>query len=137
MSATVRRVITGALLLAALVGFVYAFTLGRGSTDIVPTGDAVEQLVPPQDSQILRQSEIGIDLAPEWTGVLQINGIEIPEDQLRRVEAQNQVFFTPGPDKEIEELAPGTVNVTALIWRPVAGETREDADTIRWSFQVA
>jgi hypothetical protein len=137
MSATARRVITAALLLAALVGFVYAFTLGRGTTDIVPTGDAVERLVPPQGSQVLRQSEIGIDLAPEWTGVLQVNGLEIPEDQLRRVPAQNQVFFTPGPGQEIEELPAGQVNVVALIWRPVAGETREDADTVRWSFSVA
>ncbi|MBA2437658.1 MAG: hypothetical protein H0V52_04805 [Acidimicrobiia bacterium] len=137
MSATVRRVVTGAVLLLALGGFVYAFSLGQGSTDIIPTGDAVEQLVPPQGSQVLRQSEIGIDLAPEWTGVLQINGVEIPEDQLRRVPAQNQVFFTPGPGREIEELPPGPVNVVALIWRPVAGETREDADTVRWSFQVA
>lgn len=137
MSTTVRRLVTGAVLLLALAAFVYAFTLGRGSTDIVPTGDAVERLVPPQGSQVLRQSEIGIDLAPEWTGVLQINGIEIPEDQLRRVPAQNQVFFTPGPGQEIEELPPGPVNVVALIWRPVAGESRDDADTIRWSFQVA
>lgn len=137
MSATARRVITATLLLAALVGFVYAFTLGRGTTDIVPTGDAVERLVPPQGSQILRQSEIGIDLAPEWTGVLQVNGLEIPEDQLRRVPAQNQVFFTPGPGQEIEELPAGQVNVVALIWRPVADETREDADTVRWSFSVA
>ena len=137
MSATVRRVLTGALLLAALGGFVYAFSLGQGSTDILPTGDAVERLVPPQGSQVLRQSELGIDLAPEWTGVLQVNGVEIPEDQLRRVPAQNQVFFTPGPGQEIEELAPGRVDVTALIWRPVAGETREDADTVRWTFQVA
>jgi hypothetical protein len=137
MSATLRRVTTGALLLVALVGFVYAFTLGGGSTDIVPTGDAVERLVPPQGSQVLRQTELGIDLAPEWTGILQVNGIEIPEDQLRRVPAQNQVFFTPGPGQEIEELPPGQVNVVALIWRPVAGETRDDADTIRWSFAVA
>ena len=137
MSATVRRALTGALLLAALGGFVYAFSLGQGSTDIGPTGDAVERLVPPQGSQVLRQSELGIDLAPEWTGVLQVNGIEIPEDQLRRVPAQNQVFFSPGAGQEIEELPPGRVDVTALIWRPVAGETREDADTVRWSFQVA
>lgn len=128
---------TGALLLGALVAFVYAFSLGRGSSDIVPTGGAVEVLVPPDGSQVLRQTEIGIDLAPEWTGVLQINGIEIPEDQLRRVPAQNQVFFAPGPGKEIEELPAGQVEVVALIWRPVAGETRDDADTIRWSFQVA
>lgn len=137
MKAGVRRFLTGALLVAALAGFVYAFSLGRGSTDVAPTRAAVEVLVPPQGAQVPRQSEIGIDLAPEWTGVLQINGVEIPEDQLRRVPAQNQVFFTPGPGQEIEELPPGAVEVVALIWRPVAGETRDDADTVRWTFRVA
>ncbi|MGI9120190.1 MAG: hypothetical protein ACR2G7_08750 [Acidimicrobiales bacterium] len=134
---TLRRVVTGALVLAALSAFVFAFTLGPGNTDIALTGDAVERLVPSQGSQVLRQTEIGIDLAPEWTAVLLVDGKEIPEDQLRRVDAQNQVFFTPGPGKEIEQLEAGTVSVTAMVWRPVAGETRADADVVRWTFQVA
>ncbi len=132
-----RRLVPGALAVFALGLFVYAFTLGRGTTDIVVTGDAVEQLVPARGAQVLRQTEVGIDLAPEWTALLVINGIEIPEDQLRRVDAQNQVFFTAGPGREIEELPAGTVQVTALIWRPVAGETRDDADQVQWSFEVA
>ncbi len=134
---SIRKVALGLALVGALAAFVYAFTLGRGATDEVATTGAVEVLVPNQGAQVLRQSEIGVDLAPEWTGVLQINGIEIPEDQLRRVPAQNQFFFTPGPGKEIEELPAGIVQAVALIWRPVAGETRDDADTVRWTFQVA
>lgn len=134
---TLRRLVPGALAVVALGLFVYAFTLGRGTTDIVVTGDAVEQLVPARGAQVLRQTEVGIDLAPEWTALLVINGVEIPEDQLRRVDAQNQVFFTAGPGKEIEELPAGTVQVTAVIWRPVAGETRDDADQVQWSFEVA
>ncbi len=133
---SVRRLVPGALAVVALGLFVYAFTLGRGTTDIVATDDAVEQLVPGRGAQVVRQAEIGIDLAPEWTAVLMVNGVEIPEDQLRRVDAQNQVFFTAGAGMEIEELPAGTVQVTALIWRPVAGETRDDADEVRWSFQV-
>ncbi|CAN5720487.1 hypothetical protein BH20ACT1_BH20ACT1_01400 [soil metagenome] len=132
-----RKIAVGVLLVGALGAFVYAFSLGRGTTDEIATTGSVEQLVPPQAAQVLRQSEIGIDLAPEWTGVLQINGIEIPEDQLRRVPAQNQVFFTPGPGREIEELPAGQVDVVALIWRPVAGESRDDAETVRWTFSVA
>lgn len=134
---TARRLATGALAVLALGLFVYAFTLGRGTTDVVVTGDAVERLLPARGAQVLRQTEIGIDLAPEWTAALIVNGVEIPEDQLRRVDAQNQVFFTAAPGREIEELPAGTVQVTALIWRPVAGETRADADQVSWSFQVA
>lgn len=133
---TLRRVVTGVLVLAALSAFVFAFTIGPGNTDIAVTGDVVERLVPAQGSQALRQTEVGIDLAPEWTAVLIVNGTEIPEDQLRRVDAQNQVFFTPGPGKEIEQLGAGAVAVVALVWRPVAGESRADADTVRWTFQV-
>lgn len=130
-----RRIAITALLGLALFGFVYAFTLG-GSRDDGSGDAAVEQLVPAPGSQTVRQAEIGIDLLPEWTGLLVINGVEIPEDQLRRVDAQNQVFFTPGPGKDIEQLEAGVVQVTALIWRPVAGETRDDAKPVRWSFQV-
>jgi hypothetical protein len=132
---TARRVVITAALVLALSAFVYAFTLG-GEREEGPGGGAVEYLVPASGSQTVRQAEIGIDLVPEWTALLVINGIEIPEDQLRRVDAQNQVFFTPGPGKDIEQLEAGVVQVTALIWRPVAGETRDDAKPVRWSFQV-
>jgi hypothetical protein len=132
---TGRRVLITAALTLALFGFVYAFTLGDGRYD-GPGGGAVEHLVPAPGSQTVRQAEIGIDLVPEWTALLVVNGLEIPEDQLRRVDAQNQVFFTPGPGKDIEQLGAGVVQVTALIWRPVAGETRADAQPVRWSFRV-
>ncbi|MBW3645653.1 MAG: hypothetical protein KY441_09130 [Actinobacteria bacterium] len=130
-----RRIALTALLALALFGFVYAFTLG-GDKDAGPGDAAVENLVPGPGSQTVRQAEIGVDLVPEWTALLVVNGIEIPEDQLRRVDAQNQVFFTPGPGKEIEQLDAGMVQVTALIWRPVAGETRQDAQAVRWTFRV-
>ena len=37
----------------------------------------------PEAAQILRQAAVGVDLASGWTGVLQVNGVEIPEDQAR------------------------------------------------------
>ncbi len=133
---TLRRVVTGVLVLAALSAFVFAFTIGPGNTDIAVTGDVVERLVPAQGSQALRQTEVGIDLAPEWTAVLIVNGTEIPEDQLRRVEAQNEVYFQPGEGKDIEAFEPGTIIVEAEIWR-TASETRDDARTVTWRFGVA
>lgn len=132
----IRRVVVTGMLLAALAGFVFAFSLGDDGTNTLPS-DAVEHLIPPRGDQVLRQTEIGIDLAPGWTGVLMVNGVEIPEDQLRRVDAQNQFFFTAGPGREFEELPPGTVEVTALIWRPVDGETRDDGERVRWTFAVS
>ena len=42
-----------------------------------------------------------------------------PRAELRLVPEQNQVFFTPGPGKEIEQFRSGTVVVVASIWRPI------------------
>jgi hypothetical protein len=53
------------------------------------------------DSEVLRQAQIGIDLAPGWTGVLIINGTEIPEDQLTIIPELNQVFYQPADGKEV------------------------------------
>lgn len=132
-----KRMVPVALVLVALAAIVYAGTLGSGPREVRVTDEAVEQLVPADGSPVaVRQAEVGIDLAPGWTGVLVVNGREIPEDQLRRVEAQNQVFFQPGQGKEIEAFQAGTIFVTAEIWRTTS-ETREDARSVTWSFGVA
>lgn len=100
---------------------------------------AVENLQPPFDSPgAPRQTPITIDLAPGWTGILQVNGIEIPEDQLVRNEPLNQVTFVPGPGQEIEQLPAGRVVVRAIIWRPLAGETRDNGSrVVTWQFRTA
>lgn len=128
----------GLLLLAAAGTWALAGRYGvDGTEDIKLTDAAVEQLIPGDGSpNVLRQSEIGIDLATGWTGVLAVNGVEIPEDQYRRNDPLNQVFFTPGEGKEIERLPAGPVIVTATIWRPVQGETRDDGRQVVWRFNV-
>ena len=132
------RLVVGALLLVA-VGLVWWAGTLRGEPPEPQLLDAaVEQVIPPDGSPgVVRQARIGIDLAPGWTGVLQINGIEVPEDQLDRNEPLNQVFYTPGEGKEIERLSAGPVVVNALIWRSGFGETRENARTVTWRFRVA
>lgn len=138
-AADVRRRIVIALALALAMGLIaYAGTRGAEVEDPALIDAAVEALIPAADSpSVVRQAEIGIDLAPGWTGVLSINGVEIPEDQLRRNEPLNQFFFRPEPGAEIEALAPGPVVVTATIWRPGMGETRDDGRSITWQFRVA
>ena len=132
-----RRIVLFLLVGGAIGAIAYAGTLNSGPEEIRRTDAAVERLVPADGSPVaVRQSEVGIDLAPGWTGILRVNGLEIPEDQLRRVEAQNEVYFQPGEEKEIEAFQPGTIVVEAEIWR-TATETRDDARTITWRFGVA
>jgi hypothetical protein len=135
---TPRRVVITALLAFAVGLLVWAAQFtgdpdepGRGRID-----SAVEEVVPGNGDAALRQSEIGVDLVPGWTAVLAVDGQEIPEDQLRRNEPLNQVFFMPGEGQEIEELDPGPHVATALIWRP-ADQTREDGRQVTWRFRVS
>ena len=133
-----RKIVIGALLVAAIGLVAWAGQLRGEPTEPQLLDAAVEQVIPADGSPAaVRQSRIGVDLAAGWTGVLQINGIEIPEDQLDRNEPLNQVFFTPREGREIERLAPGPVVVSALIWRAGFGETRDDGRTVTWQFRVA
>ena len=132
-----RRVVLGLLLVVAVGMFWLAGRNGNADPEPVVSESAVEQLIPADGSpSVLRQAEIGIDLKDGWTGELSVNGVFIPEDQLRRNEPLAQIFFTPGPGKEIEQFRSGTVVVVASIWRPIDGETREDGRQVVWRFKV-
>jgi hypothetical protein len=136
---TPRRVVITALLLFA-AGLLWWATTQDADPSLEPQAgqidSAVEQVVPGNGEAALRQSEIGIDLEPGWTAVLQIDRTQIPEDQLRRNDALNQVFFMPGEGKVIEELDPGPHVARALIWR-LETQTREDGRTVNWRFRVS
>jgi hypothetical protein len=81
---TARRVVITIVLGAALFLFVLAFTWKGDAADTPTlTERAVERLLPADGSPgVLRQSTIEADLAAGWTGVLQVNGVELGPDQL-------------------------------------------------------
>ena len=135
---TVRRVVLGLLLVAGFGMFWLAGHNGQsGEVPPLATDAAVEGLIPSDGSpNVLRQSEIGIDLADGWVASLAVNGREIPDDELRVNGPLHQFFFTPGPGKAVEKLNAGTVVVVANIWKPVDGETREDARQVVWRFRT-
>jgi hypothetical protein len=59
---------------------------------------------------------ITVDLADTMTGVLVVDGHEIPEDQLERVVGLQQVSFRPGPGKDISRFRPGDNTVVVKYW---------------------
>ena len=136
---TRRRVVITALLAFAVGLLIWAANHDADQSLEPKAGkidSAVEQVVPGDGDAALRQSQIGVDLEPGWTGVLAVDGTEIPEDQLRRNEPLNQFFFTPGEGQVIEELDPGEHHASALIWR-TATQTRNEGHTVNWSFRVS
>ncbi|HEY2332868.1 MAG TPA: hypothetical protein VGH94_13195 [Acidimicrobiales bacterium] len=137
-SSPVRKIGIALLLVLAAGILWYGGTQKASSPDPKLLDAAVVSLAPPEDSPgVPRQEPIVVELQPSWTGVLQVNGIEIPEDETQRDPARPNVFsFQAGPGKVIESLPPGDVTATAVIW-PIL-ESRETASRqFSWTFRVA
>jgi len=95
------------------------------------------QAVSPEPDQITGLVDtVTVDLADQYSGVLVIDGIEIPDDQLERVVGIQTISFRPGPGKEISRFRAGDNNVTVLYWngrvqdRPAKGKEY----SFSWSF---
>jgi hypothetical protein len=98
--------------------------------------DVVEHLVPGAGDEVIRQAELGIDLAPGYEGALVLNGVEIPTDELRLVPEQNQVFFTPAEGKVVERLNAGPNCAMAIVWKASAGRGTADDQSFTWCFDA-
>jgi hypothetical protein len=137
-SAWYRIGVAAALLVAVLVlvAGVRATQTDDGDEPAVSgSPGVVEHLQPRRGAEVLRQTEIGIDLAPGYEARLILNGTEIPEEELRLVPEQNQAFYTPGPGRTFETLPSGQNCVTAVAWRSAVGRGPQDL-RFEWCFDV-
>lgn len=132
-----RAVILSLLVAVAVVGIGYAFTLNEEGGQPVLKDSAVARVFPEPGDQALRQDTIYVELAIPYTGVLRVDDVEVPEDQLQRVQIGNatRVSYTPGPGTETGALRAGRHRVTAIFWEVT--KTRDDARTFAWNFTVA
>lgn len=129
-------VVALAIAFAALFAGVQATqTEDDGEVRVSGQPGVVEQLRPREGAEVLRQTEVGIDLAPGYEGRLLLNGTEIPEDELRLVPEQNQVFYAPGPGRTFETLPSGRNCVTAIAWRSAIGPGPQDL-RYEWCFDA-
>lgn len=132
------KVVAALVITLAVTAFVLAyFSAQEGEDDpVLESGNAefVETLIPQRNAQVPQQSSVGIDLASDWTGVLVVNGVEIPEDELQVTDELGLVQYTPGPDKAVEQLQAGVNTITAVVW-PRA-QSREAAQNITWTIEV-
>ena len=136
-STALRRGVISVVVLGAVVLLGYGFSRTRPDKPrpVPVQGGAVERLIPESGDLDLRQARIGVDLAATYEGALQVDGTEIPDDELQRVPGLNQIFFTPGPGTATGALAPGRHSATVIYW-PV-GQTRDAAgQRLTWSFNV-
>ena len=94
------------------------------------------QAVSPEPNQITGLIDtVTVDLADQYTGVLVIDGVEIPEDQLDRVVGIQTVSFRPGPDKEIGRFRAGQNDVTVRYWNGRLQDRPKGKEySFSWSF---
>jgi hypothetical protein len=136
----VRRLLAAVVVLACLGGIAYAcgeIDTGDPDQDVATSGDSpVERLIPARDSEILRQEAVGVDLRAGWTGVLVVNGVEIPADQVDDddLASTGVLTYTVGDDKAVEQFEAGENCVTAVVWR--VEESRARSRDVSWCFNV-
>jgi len=96
----------------------------------------VESITPESGEITGLVDDVSVDLRDDLTGVLVIDGVEIPEDQLSRVEELGVVTFRPGPDQEFRRFRAGENTVVVRYWP--RGEPRPDQPaSYSWRFRAA
>ncbi|HSL58826.1 MAG TPA: hypothetical protein VK866_13350 [Acidimicrobiales bacterium] len=133
---TPHRIAYVVLLAVAVAGIVIAVNNGRPNPNQVSDANpAIDALVPTPGSEVLRQAQIGIDLAAGYTAELTVNGVPIPAEQILGGDASlAQFFYLPREGNAVEQLNPGPNCITAVYW--AIAEGRESASAERWCFEV-
>ena len=132
---TLRRVVISLLLAVAVGGFVVAANLHVDAPTTPPRDRAITTVYPAPGALVERQTQVFYELDSSYDGVLQINGVEIPEDQVERLSVgQTRIGFTPGPGKEISRFPPSRNCATALFWH--RDQTRAAARMYSWCFNL-
>jgi len=121
---SIRTVIVALGALAAVNLLIFAtHTGGKGQDNLgSPLPEAIEYLVPVPGAVIRPQEDVGADLKDTYTGALFIDDIRIPQDETKFTPGLGEVSFRPGPDREIESLAPGHHYATIHYWPQDKGD---------------
>jgi len=131
------RLLVGGLAVLAVVAAVVGFlATDADHPDKDARTDVVERFVPKPDDEVVRQFELGVDLAPGYDGTLTVNGVPIPVKEQRRVPEQNEVYFTPGEGKSVERLNAGPNCVAATVWKAADGPGTANDQTFTWCFEA-
>ena len=116
-----------------LFGIAVILTISNPSTLDLPVG--ITSVEPTPGSNVLSQSNIVVDLASGYTADLTVNGVEIPEGELFRVQGLNQLTFRPGIGQAFEQLLPDRNCVQLEYW--IIAQGPEDSLTYDWCFDAS
>ena len=155
-----RRIDKTLLIVSQFVGFglalmVRGLLVGTTGEERSNLPELIEQVDPVSESvQVLSQSNVFVDLASGYTGVLVIDGIEIETVNLRDLDnialepgrqvdlpsvtiyepGNSTLTFAPGRDAVISEFSDGEHRAKVIYWRVEDG--RQRARSYAWTFNV-
>jgi hypothetical protein len=147
-----QRLITSGIAALALAFIVFGCRSSVTGAAAVHPPAGVDRFIPAPGELVLRQTQIGADLATGFRGILVIDGQSIPTYDLATNDCsensqrfsgkdavfdpgQNTVYYTPGPGSTIERFAPGEHRVSVRFWRLC--ENPDTAQSANWTFKVA
>jgi len=122
------------LALAAAL-FTVAVVVYQGNPRSTDLPVAIQAVAPEAGSNVLSQTDVSVDLAVGYTAELEINGIVIPEEQLFRVEALNQLSYEPRDGKNVPKLLPDQNCVRVFYWLIAQG--RDNTTSYTWCFDAS
>jgi hypothetical protein len=135
---TRARVVVSVILAVAVAGLVWSFTLFRQDTSTPAVKDtAVVSVTPTPGSHVLRQTLIAYQLDAAYTGVIQVDDVEIPDDQLEHTSLTNQIGYVPAADKQTGVLKAGRHCATGEFWPRSVDRAQARTRTYTWCFSVA
>jgi len=148
-----RRTLLVALPLAVGLALVIGgFLAAQGSSDPARLDNpAIEQRYPDDGALVLRQSEVGVDMADGFTGELSIDGVALPTERVEAIAGPvavavppilvarfdpsvNTLLFQPQEGAPIEEFEAGEHTIVLTYWPEVEG--RQAAKQLSWTFRV-
>ena len=134
-SARTRRLIIVSMLAAAAALFAIAVVVYVGNPRSTDLPVAIQSVGPEPGSNVLSQTDVTVDLAVGYTAEIDINGIEIPEDQLFRVQALNSLRYEPRDGKIVPRLLPDQNCVRVFYWLIAQGPSNKTEYT--WCFDAS
>jgi hypothetical protein len=102
-----------------------------------PLPVTIESISPERGDITGLVATVSVDLRNDLTGVLVIDGLEIPEDQLDRVKELGEISFRPGPGKAITKLRTGSNEVVVKYWSQKLTNRPAHPPSFGWSFQAS
>jgi hypothetical protein len=126
-------VVVVVLLVVANLG-VLLLSQSDTTRDVIRFPSAIDEVSPRPGELIRPEDTITADLSNQLIGVLVIDRVEIPEDQLDRVVPLGQVSFRPGPTKELTRFDPGAHTAAIFYW-PQGKPRPAKPSAYSWSFR--